>query len=194
MSAKKTAARRSRVNASSSKATAVLARRKVAAQATTRSSIGGSDALTLLHRDHETVGALIDEVRGCKPGDRRLPELAQAIAQALTVHAEMEEDFFYPKLRDRSDKGEQLTDVFEAYTEHDAIKHLVALLKSDKTRNEKFKAELQVLGEEVKRHVKEEESTIFKLARKLMSREELDNIGAGMAKEKERLGKSSVLA
>ena len=148
---------------------------------------GAPDALTLLHEDHEAVGAMIDEIADCDPGDSRLAELARSIAGALTVHAKIEEDLFYPELRDRSEDDEQLTDVFEAYTEHDVIKHLLVLIKSGKGPDEQFKAELQVLGESVKHHVKEEESTIFKLARKFMSREELETCGAEMADEKERL-------
>jgi hemerythrin superfamily protein len=146
-----------------------------------------TDVLSLLHHDHEIVGAMIDEIPDCEPGDQRLHELARSMADALTVHAKIEEDIFYPELRDRSEDEEQLTDVFEAYTEHDVIKHLLALLKSEKGPDEKFKAELQVLGESVKHHVKEEESTIFKLARKFMSREELDECGEEMSREKTRL-------
>ncbi len=148
------------------------------------------DVLSLLHKDHETVGAMIEEVNDCEPGDRRLKELAESIAQALTVHAKIEEDVFYPALRKRAEESEQLTDVFEAYTEHDVIKHLIALVESDRSRDEKFKAELQVLGEAVTHHVKEEESTIFAMARELMSREELVEFGAKMAKKKERLMKT----
>jgi hemerythrin superfamily protein len=163
-------------------------RKKAAAPRTARTrSNGATDALTLLHKDHETVGALIDEIPDCEPGDKRLQELARSIVGALTVHAKIEEDLFYPELRDRSEDEEQLTDVFEAYTEHDVIKHLLVLIKSGKGPDEQFKAELQVLGESVKHHVKEEESTIFKLARKFMSRDELEACGAEMAQEKERL-------
>jgi hemerythrin superfamily protein len=146
-----------------------------------------TDVLSLLHHDHETVGAMIDEIPDCEPGDERLRKLARSMADALTVHAKIEEDLFYPELRDRSEDGEQLTDVFEAYTEHGVIKHLLALLKSEKGPDEKFKAELQVLGESVKHHVKEEESTIFKLARKFMTREELEECGEEMSREKARL-------
>ncbi len=146
-----------------------------------------TDVLSLLHHDHEIVGAMIDEIPDCEPGDKRLHELARSMADALTVHAKVEEDLFYPELRDRAADDEQLTDVFEAYTEHDVIKHLLALLKSEKGPDEKFKAELQVLGESVQHHVKEEESTIFKLARKFMSREELEECGQEIAAEKERL-------
>jgi len=161
--------------------------RKASTRQTSKRAPQATDALSLLHHDHETVGAMIDEIPDCEPGDERLRELAQSITDALTVHAKVEEDLFYPELRDRSEDDEQLTDVFEAYTEHDVIKHLLALLKSEKGPDEKFKAELQVLGESVKHHVKEEESTIFKLARKFMSRDELEECGQEMAAEKERL-------
>lgn len=185
MPAKRTTQRTKSSTTRNGKARAATKTRSTAPR--TRASAHGVDVLTLLHSDHETVGGLIDEVQDCEPGDRRLQELGRSIAAALTVHAKIEEDFFYPELRDRSSKGEPLTDVFEAYTEHDVIKHLVALVKSDRARDERFKAELQVLGEQVKHHVKEEESTIFKLARKLLSRDELVSLGANMSQEKERL-------
>ena len=179
-----TASRKTTRNARSS-----AARKKTTAPSRRASNGAGTDALTLLHRDHETVGAMIEEIPECEPGDERLRELAASIAQALTAHAQVEEDFFYPELRDRAKDEEQLTDVFEAYTEHDVIKHLLALVESDRGPDEKFKAELQVLGESVKHHVKEEESTIFKLARKMLSREELEDCGREMKREKERLMK-----
>jgi len=176
-----------------SRATASSSRKKKSARAarTRPRSNGASDALSLLHADHEAVGAMIDEIEECEAGDERLRDLAKSMATALTAHAKIEEDLFYPELRDRAEGEEQLTDVFEAYTEHDVIKHLLALVKSDRGPDEKFKAELQVLGESVKHHVKEEESTIFKLARTSMSRDELQECGAAMSEEKSRLQKSA---
>lgn len=52
-------------------------------------------------------------------------------------------------MRNRSEAAEDKTDVFEGYTEHDVLKHLIALLKSGKRRDEAFKAELQVLREKI---------------------------------------------
>jgi len=136
------------------------------------------NALDLLKKEHAAVGALLDDVQACEAGDERLDALAKSIEQALTVHAKMEEQLFYPKLRDAAGKGEEKTDVFEAYTEHDVLKHLIALLQREGRRDEAFKAELQVLGENVKHHVKEEESTIFKIARDVLSDEDREAIGA----------------
>lgn len=138
------------------------------------------NVLKLLKKQHDEVGGMLDEAQKCDPGSARMDELASSIEKALTAHAQMEEKFFYPKLRDAADAGEEKTDVFEAYTEHDVLKHLIALLQRETRRDEAFKAELQVLGENVKHHVKEEESTVFALAREKFDDDELDALGAEM--------------
>lgn len=79
---------------------------------------------------------------------------------------------FYSRLRQCAEDEDQLVDVYEAYTEHDVADHLIQFLKSSRKPDEKFKAEMQVLGESVKHHVKEEESTVFSIARKLIDQNE----------------------
>ena len=138
------------------------------------------NVLTLLKRDHEAVGAMLDEVAKCPPDDGRMESLAREIENALTVHAKIEEQIFYPALRDKANDGEEKVEVFEAYTEHDVIKHLIALLKKEGRRDEAFQAELQVLTESVKHHVKEEESKIFALAKECFDQEKLDEMGTRM--------------
>ncbi|HEY2477030.1 MAG TPA: hemerythrin domain-containing protein [Candidatus Cybelea sp.] len=145
------------------------------------------DVLSLLKNDHKTVGALLDRANKCEPGDGKLAALADEIETALTVHAAIEEKYFYPRLHDRADDSDELVDVFEAYTEHDIIKKLIALLRSGRQPDEQFKAEVQVLGESVKHHVKEEESTIFALARQVFDADELEELGAEMKEAKSRL-------
>lgn len=149
------------------------------------------DVLTLLKNDHKTVGALLDRAKRCEPGDGRLHELADEIERALTVHAAIEEKYFYPALRDRSEESDDAVDVFEAYTEHELIKKLIALLKSGRQPDEQFKAEVQVLAESVTHHVKEEESTIFELARQTLEKEELEELGTEMEAAKTRLMRSA---
>jgi hemerythrin superfamily protein len=149
------------------------------------------DVLTLLKNDHKTVGAMLDEAMECEPQDDRLYELAKEIEDALTVHAAIEEKYFYPVLRKRAEDSEETVDVFEAYTEHDLIKRLISLLQSGRQPDEQFKAEVQVLCENVTHHVKEEESTVFSLARKLIDQDELDELGETMERAKMRLSKTA---
>ncbi|MBV9718736.1 MAG: hemerythrin domain-containing protein [Candidatus Eremiobacteraeota bacterium] len=145
------------------------------------------DILSVLKQEHRTVSTLLDEVKGCEPDDDRIDELAKSIENALTVHATLEERLFYPKLRDRAEEADERVDVFEAYTEHDVVKHLLSLLNSGRKRDEQFKAELLVLGESVKHHVQEEESTIFSMARELLDEDELEEIGESWARARQRL-------
>ncbi|MBV8432672.1 MAG: hemerythrin domain-containing protein, partial [Candidatus Eremiobacteraeota bacterium] len=119
------------------------------------------DILSTLKREHREVAQLIDEVNECEAGDERLRALAQEIEQRLSVHMKLEEQLFYPELRDRAENSEELVEMYEAFTEHAAAKSLIEMVESGKKPDEQFKAELQVLGESIKHHVKEEESKVF---------------------------------
>ncbi|HYL27495.1 MAG TPA: hemerythrin domain-containing protein [Candidatus Nitrosotalea sp.] len=145
------------------------------------------DILAVIKDEHKSVGTLLDEIKECDPEDERLEELAAATERALTLHATLEERLFYPELRERAEESEELVDVFEAYTEHDVVKHLLALLSSGRKRDEEFKAELLVLGESVRHHVREEESTIFSLARELLDDDELESLGEKWQRSKDRM-------
>jgi hemerythrin-like domain-containing protein len=143
--------------------------------------------LEVIKREHRDVTAMFDEAQKLDPDDARLADLAKRIEHALSTHVEIEERLFYAQLRKRAEEQEQRVDVFEAYTEHEVASHLIALLKSRRKRDERFKAELQVLGESVKHHVQEEESTIFSLAKKLLTQTELDDLGAKWERARQQL-------
>jgi hemerythrin superfamily protein len=144
------------------------------------------DVLEVIKGEHRDVAAMLDEANACDPGDARLVELAREIERALTTHVKIEERLFYTKLRDRAEDDDELVDVYEAYTEHNVAGHLIDLLKSGRKPDEKFKAEVQVLGESVKHHVKEEESKVFAIAREVIGQEERDDLGEQWAKARKR--------
>ena len=60
------------------------------------------------------------------------------------------------------------------------------MLRSGRKADAQFKAELQVLGESVKHHVEEEESKVFAIARDIMGKEELEEIGEAWERAKKR--------
>jgi hemerythrin-like domain-containing protein len=144
------------------------------------------DILSVIKKEHRQAASLLDQAQNCEPGEP-LVKLAKRIEYALSTHVQIEERLFYSRLRKDAEEEEQLVDVYEAYTEHDVAAHLIELLKSGRKPDEKFKAELQVLGESIKHHVKEEESTVFSIARKLITPEELNDLGGKWAKARERL-------
>lgn len=145
------------------------------------------DILDVIKKEHREAAAMLDQAQKCEPGDQKLVELAKRIEYALSTHVQIEERLFYSRLRKDAEKEEQLVDVYEAYTEHDVAGHLIALLKSGRKPDEKFKAELQVLAEGIKHHVKEEESTVFTIARELISAEERNDLGEKWIKARQRL-------
>lgn len=145
------------------------------------------NVLSIIKKEHREVGAMLDKAQKLDPDDREIKSLAEQIEKALGAHLAIEERLFYSRIRDRADESEDRVDVFEGYTEHEVAKHLIALLKSTRNRDEAFKAELQVLCESVKHHVKEEESTIFSLARRFIPNEELEQLGEDWQRAKKRL-------
>lgn len=147
------------------------------------------DVLSIIKDEHRTVAALIDEADSCDPGEKRLFDLAREIEKELSAHLAIEERLFYAQLRKQAEHEDQQVDVFEAYTEHEVARRLIDMLKSGRKPDEKFKAELQVLGESVKHHVQEEESTVFGIARKVLGNDDLERIGTAWEKAKRRPAK-----
>lgn len=143
---------------------------------TARKSQGGEkSAIDLLKADHAQVTALFDEFEEAHAANKK-KKLATEICTALTVHAQVEEEMFYPEVK-AALKDEEL--VPEAAVEHASIKSLVAQIEGDQPGSELFDARVKVLSEYVKHHVKEEESEMFPKIRE--SAIDLEDLGARMA-------------
>jgi len=143
-----------------------------------------SDAIDLLKKDHETVEDLFDQVEDAKESqnDEEMAALVATICSALTVHAQIEEELFYPAIRELPEAGDL---VDEAAVEHQSIKDLVAQLEAMRPGDDLFEAKVKVLSEYVKHHVKEEENEIFPEAKD--SDIDLDALGRKLAQRKGEL-------
>ena len=133
------------------------------------------DAIALLKADHARVKALFKEVEDLS--DRAHAARAKLFAkidQELTIHTRVEEQIFYPAFKAKT-KGnsDERDEVLEAYEEHASAKDLIAKLERLDPKNETYKPKLQVLSEMIAHHVKEEETTLFPEARKLLGEDEL---------------------
>jgi len=127
------------------------------------------NALTLLKADHKKVAELFEKVE--QLGDTAHAtrgKLFTEINAELTVHAEIEEKIFYPAFQAKTKKNTEPGDeIREAYEEHANVKGMLSKLSALDPQDDTFNAKLQVLGELVKHHVKEEETDMFKQAREL---------------------------
>jgi hemerythrin superfamily protein len=129
------------------------------------SAAGGDDAFSLLTADHKLVKSLFKEFDTIKDegDDDQKAALVENICNELKVHAQIEEEIFYPAVREATD-AEDLMD--EADVEHASAKQLIAQLEQLQVGADHYDATVTVLGEYIDHHVKEEEGEMFSKARK----------------------------
>ena len=139
-------------------------------------------AIDLLEQDHREVEEWFDEYDELKEDDARKAELAQKICLALKVHAQIEEEIFYPQAREAT-KDNDLID--EAVVEHDTVKNLIADIESMEVGEDLYDAKIRVLGEMVKQHIKEEEEELFPELEP--AKIDLEAFGKELAERKEEL-------
>lgn len=147
----------------------------------TRSTDTPRDAVALLKSDHRQVEDLFERFEAADEDE--LGPIAERVCQLVTVHAQIEEEIFYPAARQAfGDEEEELELVNEAAVEHASVKELVAKIEAMTPEDETFKANVKVLSEYIKHHVKEEEKEMFPRLRQT----ELDTkeLGAQLADRK----------
>ena len=130
-------------------------------QAVERSKPTKKDAIALLKADHEAVNQLFDEFEKTHSVSNKKALVAE-ICTALTVHAQIEEEIFYPAVK-AALKDKVL--VPEATVEHAGVKDLIAQLEGVSPDGEMYDAKVKVLSEYVKHHVKEEQTEMFAKAK-----------------------------
>jgi hypothetical protein len=141
------------------------------------------DAIALLKADHRTVEDLFEQFEKAT-GDGKKQKIALQICLELTVHAQIEEEIFYPACEGKID--EDL--LKEAYVEHDGAKVLIAEIEAGAPSDEFYDAKVSVLSEQIEHHVGEEEQRMegmFAQARKAGL--DMDALGDQLRARKEEL-------
>ncbi|HKP65676.1 MAG TPA: hemerythrin domain-containing protein [Casimicrobiaceae bacterium] len=142
------------------------------------------DAIAMLTEDHNKVKALFKQFEKLKEQDDADEEISDLVAQIcaeLTIHSTLEEEIFYPAVREAIDDDDLMD---EADVEHASAKELIAELETGSPGDDHYNAKVTVLGEYVVHHVKEEEGEMFPKARKAIDTEA---IGAELAARKSEL-------
>jgi hemerythrin superfamily protein len=150
-------------------------------KASRRTSNRGADALTLLKEDHTKVEGLFDQFEKTRTDDRQR-SLAAQICRELKVHTTIEEEIFYPAVREAIDDDDLMD---EAAVEHGSAKELIEQIESGSPRDDKWSAKVCVLGEYIRHHVKEEQTEIFPEVRK--SNLDLQELGGQLRARKREL-------
>lgn len=145
------------------------------------------EATAILRADHKLVSSLFADFEKAESADRKR-RLAEQICKELTVHAQIEEEIFYPAVKSvlKGEHDEEL--VPEATVEHQSLKQLIEDIEASGVDDELFDARVKVLGEYVKHHVKEEQNEIFPKVR--ASELDMVELGAMLMQRKQELQKS----
>jgi hemerythrin-like domain-containing protein len=137
------------------------------------------NAITMLTQDHREVEKLLDELEPTTGrGVKTRHELFGRIKAALTVHEAIEEEIFYPALREHP-KAKDI--VLEGYEEHNVVDAIMGELERMPVDAETWGAKAKVMIENLRHHIEEEEGEMFPTARKVFDADELVALGERMA-------------
>ena len=136
----------------------------------------------MLKADHDKVKDLLNQLESTtERGVKTREELFATIKGELTVHETIEEEIFYPALKEHP-KAKDL--VLEAYEEHHVVDTVMAELEGLDVSDETWGAKATVMKENVEHHIEEEEREMFKQARQVFDKQELQDLGDRMARRK----------
>jgi len=122
------------------------------------------DAIDLLKQDHERVEKAFKEFEKMDRQDTEACRgLIERVCEALTVHSTLEEEIFYPAVREAIDDDDLMS---EAAVEHETARMLIEQLQNMAPDDPNYFATFTVLGEYVRHHIKEEQNEMFPAARK----------------------------
>src|SRR5678815_1820249 len=142
------------------------------------------EALAMLKADHDKVKKLFKQFEKMheEEEEEQAEQLATQICNELKIHTTLEEEIFYPEVRNAIDDEDLMN---EAEVEHASAKELIAQIESMSSGDDKFAAKVMVLGEYINHHVKEEQDEMFPQARK--AKVDLAALGERMLARKQEL-------
>jgi hypothetical protein len=143
------------------------------------------NAIELLESDHEKVKKLLE--RGDDTTERAVKtrtELFAEIKKEMEVHEAIEEEIFYPALKEHP-KAKDI--VLEGYEEHHVVDTILAELGETSVDDEKWAAKFAVMKENIEHHIEEEEDDMFAKARDVFAKDELEALGERMESRKKEL-------
>jgi len=146
------------------------------------------NAIDLLIADHNRVRGLFAQFKDAqeKKDTGTMSAVALKILEDLEVHTTIEEEIFYPAIRETDEEIRETVD--EGVQEHHVVKLLMAELKQIEDGSDEWTAKMTVLIENVEHHADEEEDDMFPPLRSQRPAEELDDLAEQMEGRKTSLG------
>ncbi len=139
----------------------------------------------MLKKDHDNVKELFEQIQ--EDGEMEMEDredLFSKIEQELEIHMEGEERFFYPALKESDEAQEK---VLEAYEEHHVAKTVLEEASDMDKDDERWEAKIKVLNELIDHHIQEEEGEVFRIAKKVLDKQQIQEIARQIQENKEQM-------
>jgi hemerythrin-like domain-containing protein len=124
---------------------------------------------------------LADGEKTTERGEKTRSELFTTLKAEMMLHERIEEEIFYPALKEHP-KAKDI--VLEAYEEHHVVDDIMGELEATDVTDETWAAKFKVMKENIEHHIEEEEGEMFKQARQVFETDELQQLGERMAELK----------
>ena len=139
------------------------------------------DAISILREDHRRVDEMFRQFERLRD-TRARGELANRICVELLIHAHVEEEIFYPAVREAIDDDDLMD---EADIEHATLSALITDIMNLPPDGKGYGARVKVLGDYVRHHVQEEQNRMFSKARQ--ARLDMRKLGEQILETREEL-------
>jgi len=140
------------------------------------------EAIKLLKQDHDEVKKIMEKLDSTtERGVKTREELFTKLKNEMEVHEIIEEEIFYPALKEHP-KAKEI--VLEGYEEHHVVDTIMGEISAVPYDDETWGAKFSVMKENIEHHIEEEEGDMFKTARQVLSKLELEELGERMEQRK----------
>jgi hemerythrin superfamily protein len=155
---------------------------------TKKRSSSNTDAISLLKKDHQKVRGLLKRLESAADkGEGHAQELLAQVDREVKIHSQVEEEIFYPAFKQAARTKKESKLFFEAQEEHHVVRMVMPEVHDSERGAEDFAAKTKVLKDLIEHHAGEEEKEMFPKAKKLISRDELQDLGRRIKERKREL-------
>jgi hypothetical protein len=141
------------------------------------------DAIALLKADHDKVKKMLaDGEETTERAEKTRTELFDTLKAEMMIHERIEEEIFYPALKEHP-RAKEI--VLEGFEEHHVVDEIMGELEATDVTDETWGAKFKVMKENIEHHIEEEEGEMFKQARAVVDADELEQLGARMMELKQ---------
>jgi hemerythrin-like domain-containing protein len=144
------------------------------------------DALTFLREDHKSVLGMLEVLDGAPAGSGAdlsgLGTMVTNLVIAESQHEAIEEQFFWPAVREALDDGNELAD--EAITQEQEGKKLLQRLNDAEPGDPDYQQALQEFVKAGREHIMYEQDVVWPRFQAAVGREELEKLGEKLEQAK----------